>query len=109
MDPDGLEPAQQWAGDSIAAERFTSPEAIRAALLPEQLGDFDAALIAARHTLRLDELRRVLRAWRRIALLTEQDPDQHRQMFATAANIRRTGRPRPGSVSWADLKTDLGL
>lgn len=70
----GLEPSPEWVGDATAAARFGSPEAIRAALLPEQVGEFDAALTAARRTLRLDQLRHVLRMWRRMALMTEQDP-----------------------------------
>jgi hypothetical protein len=112
-DVDGLEPTAQWAGDPIAATRFSSPEAIRSALLPEQVAEFDAAydaaLTDARQTLHLDELRRVLRVWRRMALLTEQDPEGHRQLLATIAAVRRTGQPRPGSVPWTDLKTELGL
>ncbi|WP_230570325.1 DUF6247 family protein [Saccharothrix luteola] len=34
-------------GDAEAAARFGSPEAIRAALLPEQTDEFDAAFDAA--------------------------------------------------------------
>ena len=112
-DPDstsmGVEPAPQWVGDPAAAARFDSPEAIRAALLPEQVGEFDmafdAALTAARQTLRLDQLRHVLQVWRRVALLTEQDPDQYRRMLANAAEVARTRRARPGSVSWTELRT----
>ena len=61
----------------------------------------------ARQTWRLDQLRHVLRMWRRMALMTEQDPDGHRQMLATAAEVQRTGRPRSGSVLWSDLKAEL--
>src|SRR5687768_1854637 len=78
-DVDGLEPTPEWVGDAEAAARFGSPEAIRAALLPEQTDEFDAAfdaaLTAARRTLHLDQLRDTLQAWRRVALLTRQDPD----------------------------------
>ena len=108
-DVDGLEPTPEWTGDAIAAERFGSPEAIRAALLPEQVGEFDAALTAARQTLHLNQLRHVLRMWRRMALMTERDPAGHRQMLATAAEVQRTGRPWPGSVPWSELKAELGL
>ena len=84
-DVDGVEAAPEWAGDAIAATKFGSPEAIRAALLPEQVAGFDAAydaaLTVARQTWRLDQLRHVLRMWRRMALMTEQDPDGHRQML----------------------------
>lgn len=58
-DVDGLEPSPEWTGDVIAATKFGSPEAIRAALLTEQVGGFDAAfdaaLTAARQTLHLDQ------------------------------------------------------
>jgi Family of unknown function (DUF6247) len=112
-DIDGLEPSLEWTGDAIAATKFGSPEAIRAALMTEQVGEFDAAfdaaLIAARQTLHLDQLRHVLRMWRRQALMTERDPEGHRQMLATVAEVQRTGRPRPGSVPWSELKAELGL
>jgi hypothetical protein len=113
QDVDGLAPSPEWVGDELAARKFDSPEAIRAALLPEQTDEFDAAydaaLTAARQTLHLDELRGLLRTWRRVALLTELDPDGQRQMFATIAETRRTRKPRPGSVPWSALKKDLGL
>jgi uncharacterized protein DUF6247 len=108
---DALEPAATWAGDEIAARRYGSPAQIRAALLPEQLDQFDSAfdsaLSAARRTLRLDQLREVLKMWRRQALLTERDPEGHRQFVAAAVQVQRTGRPRPGSVAWSDLKADV--
>jgi len=112
-DGDGLEPAPTWVGDTVAAQRFGSPEQIRAALLPEQTDAFEAAfddaLTTARQTLRLDELRRVLQMWRRQALMTERDPQGHRLMLAAAAEVAQTGRPRPGSVPWNVIKAELGL
>jgi hypothetical protein len=51
-----LDPARnpEWVGDAVAAVKFGSPESIRAALLPEQVAEFDAAydaaLTAARQT-----------------------------------------------------------
>jgi hypothetical protein len=30
-------------------------------------------------------------------------------MLATIAEVQHTGRPRPGSVPWSKLKTQLGL
>lgn len=108
-----LEPTATWVGDPVAAQRFSSPEEIRAALLPEQRSDFDAAfdaaLTSARQTLHLDQLRNVLRVWRRQALLSERDPDGHRQMLASAAEVTRRGGPRSGSVSWHELKGQLGV
>jgi hypothetical protein len=80
--------------------------------VPEQTGEFDAAfdaaLTAARRTPHLDQLRDTLQAWRRVALLTRQDPDAARRLAATIADIRRSGAPRPGSVSWTDLRAQLG-
>ncbi len=112
-DYDGLELAPTWAGDTIAARRFGSPEEIRAALLPEQVAEFDAAfnaaLAIARQTLRLDRLRHVLWMWRRQALMTERDPEGHRQMLTTAVEVQRIGRSRSGSVPWSELKVELGL
>lgn len=112
-DADVPEPLPEWTGDRIAAERFGSPEEIRAALLPEQVAEFDAAYSAAlntaRGTLQLDELRHVIRVWRREALLTENDPVSHRKALAAAAEIQRTGKPHPGGVPWSELKAKLGL
>lgn len=112
-DHDGLEPTPKWAGDTVAAQRFGSPEEIRAALLPEQAEAFDtafnAALTTARRTLRLDQLHHVLRMWRRQALMTERDPEGHRQMLATAAEVqlgrfRRVRRLRcDGLQGWTPL------
>ncbi|WP_297827728.1 DUF6247 family protein [Mycobacterium sp.] len=107
-DVDGLEPSPEWAGHVIAATKFGSPEAIRAALITEQVAEFDAAfdaaLIAARQTLHLDQLRHVLRMWRRQALMTERDPEGHRQMLATIAEVQRTGRPRPAACRGASSR-----
>jgi hypothetical protein len=112
-DVDGPEPAPEWTGDTLAAQKFGSPETIRAALLPEQVAEFDAAfdaaLTSARRTLHLDDLRHVLRVWRRVALVTEQDPERHRETLAAIAEVRRTREPRAGSVPWTELKAELGL
>jgi cell wall assembly regulator SMI1 len=102
-----------WAGDEDAAARFGSPAAIRAALLPEQAAEFDAAydaaLTAARQTLSLDQLHHVLRVWRRVAWQAETDADAVKEMAAAVAEVRRTGAAREGSVSWNDLKAELGI
>ena len=110
---DELEPAPTWVGDTEAARRFGSPAEIREALLPEQVAEFDAAfqaaLAMARQSLRLDQLRHVLRMWRRQALMTERDPEGHRLMLAAVAEVQRTGRPRTGSAPWSTVKAELGL
>ncbi|GAA3459830.1 DUF6247 family protein [Saccharothrix longispora] len=103
------EPAPEWVRDDEAATWFGTPEAIRAGLLPEQAAAFDAALTAARRTLRLDRLRDTLRAWRRMALMTRDDPESARRLVSATAEVRSSGAPRPGSVSWADLRSELGF
>ena len=117
-DPDGsAEPVvrarAEWAGDEEAAARFGSPASIRAALLPEQVAEFDAAydaaLTAARQTLSLDQLHQVVRVWRRVAWQTERDADALKEMADATAEVRRTGAPRDGSVSWQELKAELGI
>jgi len=111
--PDGVEPAPEWLGDVAAAARFASPEAIRGALLPEQVAEFDAAfdaaLTAARQTLRLDQLQSVLQVWRRVALLTERDSGGYRAVLAAAAEVQQAGRPRAGSVPWDELRAELDV
>src|ERR1043165_3126410 len=98
------EAPSEWAGDAEAAARFGSPAAIRAALLPEHVAEFDAAyaaaLTSARRTLSLDQLHQVLRVWRRVAWQTEADVEA----VKAVVEARRTGVPREGSVSWGDLK-----
>lgn len=96
----GPEPTLIWAGDPVAARRFGSPGKIRASLLREQVGEFDAASNLTSSS--------VLRMWRRQALLTELDPEGHRQMLSAAAEVTRTRAPRPGSVPWTELKAELG-
>ncbi|WP_371320655.1 DUF6247 family protein [Saccharothrix yanglingensis] len=85
-DSDELEPAPEWVRDDEAATRSGTPEAIRAGLLPEQAAEFDAAfdaaLTAARRTLRPDQPRGTLQAWRRVALMTQDDPDSAREPAA---------------------------
>lgn len=105
------QPLSRW--DEEAAKRFSSPAEVRAALLPEEVAAFDQsygrALEIAKDDLRLDELLATLANWRRIALTTVLDPQRHREMLAAAAEIQRTGQPRPGSVSWDGLAADLGI
>ncbi|OKI24907.1 hypothetical protein A6A25_33430 [Saccharothrix sp. CB00851] len=107
-DVDGLESAPEWVGDGRAAALFGSPELIRAALLPEHAGEFDAAfdaaLSAARRTLRLDQLRSTLQVWRRVALLTREDPEAVRRLVDITVAVRGAGASRPGSVSWDELR-----
>ena len=91
----------------------TSPAAIRAALLPEDVPRFDQdyrrALDVAREALSLTDLVETLESWRRIAWSTQADPAAHRRMTQSAEHARHTGEPPAGSRSWNSLKTELGL
>ncbi|QYN39430.1 hypothetical protein K1T35_20845 [Pseudonocardia sp. DSM 110487] len=84
----------------------TTPRAIRAVLLPEEVGDFDrewrTALARAAETLDLTEVFDTLERWRRIARSTQADPQAHRRMLATAARLR-AGENLP-SASADDLR-----
>ncbi len=79
-----------------------TPQAIRAALLPEESGAFDRdyrhALKTAADTLSLDELYATLAHWRRIARMTQADPEAHRRMLQRAERTLRTGDEPPGAV-----------
>ncbi|MGM1058402.1 DUF6247 family protein [Saccharothrix sp. Mg75] len=96
-DVDGLESVPEWVGDGGAAALFGSPELIRAALLPEHADEFDAAfdaaLTAARRTLRLDQLRSTAQVWRRVAVLTRETRGAARQLVDTTVEVRRTSAP----------------
>ena len=89
------------------------PVEVRQALLGEQRAQFDReyqyALQVAAECLSLDQLRVVLSAWRRIAALTQHDPQAYRRMRETAEYTLRTGQPRAGAVSWSELKQELGF
>lgn len=88
-----------------------SPRAIRAALLPEERGDFDAAyraaLADAGEKLDLADVFETLASWRRIARQTLADPAAHRAMLQQAERGQRTGEPPAGAVSIADVRALL--
>jgi hypothetical protein len=44
-----------------------------------------------------------------VAWQTESDADALKEMADAAAEVRRTGAPRDGSVSWQELKAELGI
>lgn len=91
----------------------TSPAAIRAALLPEDVPKFDEdyarALTIAKEQLSLAELIDTLESWRRIARSTQADPAAHRRMLQAAEHTLRTGEPPAGTQSWKTVKAELGL
>ena len=85
-----------------------SPRAIRAALLPEEVDEFDRdyqqALQTAAQTLSLDELHRTLEHWYRIARVTQADPAAHRRMLLRAEQTLRSGDLPTDSVSADEVK-----
>lgn len=90
-----------------------SPAQIRAVLLDEERPEFDRqfrwALAAASESFSLDELRTTLQSWRRIAWMTHTDPEAHRRMLSAAARTLTTGERPAGSVSWDQVRAELGL
>jgi Family of unknown function (DUF6247) len=86
----------------------TTPRAIRAALLPEEVADFERdyrhALKTAAETLSLEELRKTLEHWHRIARMTQADPTAHRRMLQRAEETLRTGEPGARTVSADQVK-----
>jgi Family of unknown function (DUF6247) len=100
-------------GSNPGPERFDSPREIRAALLPEEVGDFDAAyqqaLRSASETLSLEVLQATLASWRRIARMTQADPAGHRRMLEQVKRTLRTGELPEGAVDWEQFRTELGV
>ncbi len=74
-----------------------SPQHIRSALMPSDVGAFDAAyalaLDDARRSLDLTDLFRTLEHWRRLAVL-QSDPDNYRRVVRRAAELL-TGQAIP--------------
>ena len=91
-----------------------SPAEIRAAILPEEQGDFDAslreALNAVAETLSLVPLEECLASWRLTAWAqTAKGHDAYRDMLTRAERILATGQPTPGSRPWGEVRAELGL
>ncbi|WP_326957411.1 DUF6247 family protein [Amycolatopsis sp. NBC_01286] len=91
----------------------TSPSAIRSALLPEDVAEFDRdyehAFDVARRDLSLTDLVETLASWSRVARSTQADPAAHRRMLQAADKTLQTGQAPAGSRSWSKFKTELGL
>jgi hypothetical protein len=101
-DRDDLEPAPTWVGDTVAAQRFGSPEEIRAALLPRQVEEFDAAfnaaLTMAHQTLRLDH----------VAAAGTDDRAGSRGASADACHGRRSSADRPSTTRQCAVERGQG-
>lgn len=87
-----------------------SPREIRAALLPEEAGDFDReyrqVMREAMETLELTPVVEMLERWHRVALLS-RDAERHRRMLDHAERLQR-GEDLP-MESWSAMKARLGL
>lgn len=89
-----------------------SPAQVRAALIPEDVAEFDrqwsAVMATATETLDLTGVHRTLQSWRRIAWLTTANgPDGYRRMLARADRTLRTGELPPDSVPLDQVKALL--
>ncbi|MGH3768332.1 MAG: DUF6247 family protein [Pseudonocardiaceae bacterium] len=89
----------------------SSPQAIRAALLPEEVGNFDREyrreMAIAIETLDLTPVIEMLARWQLVARSASQDPQAHRRMLAHAAILNAGGDiPR---TPWEETKARLGL
>ena len=89
-----------------------SPARVRAALIPEDVVEFDRqwrlVMAAATESLDLSELRRTLESWRRVAWLTSaRGHDGYRRRRADAERRTRTGERAPGAISWEVLRAQL--
>jgi hypothetical protein len=90
-----------------------SPAEVRAALIPEEVVEFErdwrSALAKAAETLDLTVVLETLRSWRLVARLTvAAGPEAHRAMYRRAA-ARLTGEDIPATEPLAQTKTRLGL
>lgn len=86
-----------------------SPARVRAALIPEDVAEFDRqwrdAMATATESLDLSEVHRTLESWRRVAwLVTARGHDGYRRLLAEAERRTRTGERAPGSVSLEQVK-----
>lgn len=109
----GVTTAASSPGPTPDRVRLDSPREVRAALLPEEVSAFDAAyqqaLREASETLSLEALQSTLASWRRIARMTQADPDGHRRMLQQVERTRRTGELPEGAVTWEQFRTELGV
>jgi hypothetical protein len=73
----------------------SSPGEIRAALTGQEVADFDReyrrTMADAAESLDLSGVLSMLRRWRRIAWSTQDDPDAHRHMLASADRLSAGG------------------
>lgn len=102
------------AGTSGPPFADATPAQIRAALTDEDAERFDEhwRTVMQRATERLDlaEVHEALESWRRVAWLTAaHGQDGYRRMLARTEDTLRTRTGPEGTVSWSQLKAELGL
>jgi Family of unknown function (DUF6247) len=112
----GARVSVMYSADEPASERRhplakgASPEAIAAALLPEDrtefLDEYNAALTTARESLDLTNLFKMLEHWRRVAAL-QADPQVFRRIARRAAHLL-TGQPSPQDEPLAVTRQKAG-
>ena len=85
-------------------------QAIRAALLPEDVAGFDqefrAVMAEAAASVNLSGVAAFLERWRRVAW-SSGDPEEHRAMLDRSAQLL-AGQDVP-TTSWAETRSTLGL
>jgi hypothetical protein len=96
--------------DPLPVNQGRSPRAIRAALIPEEAGDFDReyrqVMREATETLDLTPVLEMLERWNRVVLLS-RDAERHRRMLDHAERLQR-GEHLP-TEPWSVTKARLGL
>ncbi|MGH3544669.1 MAG: DUF6247 family protein [Mycobacteriales bacterium] len=89
----------------------TTPSEIRAALIGEEVGDFDreyrTTLAEAAETMDLSGLQEMLKRWQGVALSTRRDLHAHRQMLEHSHRLIMGGDIV--TEPWQETKTKLGL
>ena len=99
--------AEPHAAEPGPLPDLSTPRQIRAALLPEEVGQFDSAWRAAQaratEALDLTEVHTLLDRWQRIARMTQADPEAHRRMLAKAERALAGELPEP-AVSEAEIR-----
>ncbi|WNV86646.1 DUF6247 family protein [Umezawaea sp. Da 62-37] len=95
-----------------APEVAKTPEAIRAALLPEERAQFDEscrwAVGHAAAEQSLAPVHEVLDQWHLIARVTRHDPAAHRRMLERIAETIRTGEVSGRVRTWDEIQAGRG-
>lgn len=101
--------AAAFAGDQPLPA--TTPRDIRAALIGDEIGDFDReyryTMAEAAETLDLSPVLAMLRRWQRVAWSTQDNPEAHEHMLASAATLNAGGTVT--AEPWHETKARLGL